>query len=618
MIFLPSEKITKVKILIDNGEYEETLEYLNDLEQKEALTLDERLNIQGIKGYLFYWLGKFELALNTAESLYQTSQEFNKSIFSFYAIFIKHLIFATTGGKYAKIGEIGKNLILSISLFKTIPQEDVLTYPQLEADMDVIYTYRDMSLGKFDQSLEYTDKCIAYYEKNDPLSLMIPFMMYAMGWIYWFKGEINLALTYSEKTLSLISKLKYHGPLFVKAETYRLMGAIYYHKGDFDHTLEYLISSLEIYKEFEKGYWMGYIYYSIIRTFLIKKENDEVQRYFHEFKLFKEKTESIVLFPSNYKIVLNYIYQLTTALILKSSSRTRDRAEAENIYKNFIKEGDVFLLTGLALIHLCDIYFQEFQLTNQMEILDDIYPLIEHLQKIAINENSYRLLVNVKLFQAKLALIQINMVKARRLLAEAQKIAEEHGLQLLATEISREHDKLLEELSLWESFKKTQASVAERLKLASIDGVLERLQDRGVIEAPELEDEEPILLLIMDISGTTYFNYPFVLDWDYSDLFSSFMSAFNTFSSEIFSKSIDRIRIGENTILINPVEPFLACYVIKGQSYPALQKLTKFSEVIRENSEIWQALNKSVETSEMLELDKPSALKTVIEEIFTR
>ena len=95
------------------------------------------------------------------------------------------------------------------------------------------------------------------------------------------------------------------------------------------------------------------------------------------------------------------------------------------------------------------------------------------------------------------------------------------------------------------------------------------------------------------------------------------MSAFNTFTSELFSKSIDRIKIGENTILINSIEPFLTCYVIKGQSYPASQKLTRFSEAIRENSEIWQALNNSIKSSEMLELNNLSALKTVINEIFT-
>ncbi|MFX0027869.1 MAG: tetratricopeptide repeat protein, partial [Candidatus Hermodarchaeota archaeon] len=601
MIFLPSEKITKAKTLIDNAEYEETLEYLNDLEQEEAITPDERLNIQGIKSYLFSILGKFELALKTAENLYQTSQEFNYTIFSFYALFAKGLVFGTMGSF-----EYAKNYELIVSLFKSIPQEDLLDNPQLEADMDATNAIRDFGLGKFDQSLEYADRCIAYYEKNDPLSLMISCMVRVKGWDNFYKGELNLALDCGEKAISLISKSNYYGPLFEKAEVYRLIGAIYYHKGDFDRALEYYINSLEIYKQCEEGYYLAAVYYVIILIFLIKKENDEVQLYFDEFKLLNDRHES--------NASINYLYQLATAQILKSSSRMRDRTEAEHSLKNLIEKGGVF--TYMALIALCDIYFQEFQLTNQMEILDDIFPLIEHLQRIAIRINSYRLLANVKLFQAKLALVQINLVEARRLLAEAQRIADEHGLQLLATEISREHDKLLEELNLWESFKKTQASVAERLKLASIDGVLERLQDRGVIEAPELEDEEPILLLIMDSSGVTYFNHCFIVNWDYSDLFSSFMSAFNTFSSEIFSNSIDRIKVKENTILINPIESFLVCYVIKGQSYPALQKLSRFTEAVRENSEIWEALERSVKTSEMLELDKPSALKTVIDEIF--
>ncbi|MFX1455890.1 MAG: hypothetical protein ACFFDB_11005 [Promethearchaeota archaeon] len=607
MIFLRSEKITKAKNLIDNGEFEEALEYLNDLEQKEALTLEARLNIQGIKSYLFLIIGNFKLALQTAEALYQTSQEFNKVIFSFYAIFVKFFVFYTIGS----FEEATKNGVLLFRLFNSIPGNDLSTYPQLEADMDAIYGVRDFSLGKYDQSLEYLDKCLAYYEKNDRLSFMIPLVLYSKGWVNFFKGELNLALQCGERGISLISKPYYHDPLYWKAEIYRLIGSIYFLKGDLDRALEYQIGNLEIYKKFEGEYfnptWWTNAYYVIIRTFLLKRENDEVQRYFHEFKLFKEKYES--------RADLDYMYQVTAALILKSSGRMRDRVEAETILKNLIEKGE-HGLTYMALINLCDIYFQEFQLTNQMDILDDIHPLIDHLQRYAIRYRSYRHLTNVKLFQAKLALLQINLVEARRLLTEAQQIADEHGLQLLANEISREHDKLLEELKLWESFKKTQASMEERLKLASFEGVLERLQDRGVIEAPELEDEEPILLLIMDSSGVTYFNYPFLPDWDYSDLFSAFMSAFNTFSDEIFSKSIDRIKIGENTILINPIEPFLTCYVIKGKSYPALQKLTRFSEAIRANSEIWQTLNKSVKTSEMLEIDKPPALKTVIDEIF--
>lgn len=154
------------------------------------------------------------------------------------------------------------------------------------------------------------------------------------------------------------------------------------------------------------------------------------------------------------------------------------------------------------------------------------------------------------------------------------------------------------------------------MKLASIDGVMERLQGRRAIDPPELVNEEPILLLIMGKSGVPYFNHSFGSDWDFDDLFSSFMSAFNSFSSEIFSRSIDRIKIGENIILINPIEPFLACYIIKGQSYPAQQKLSEFSESVKSTEEIWDALNKAAKTSEMLELDNPPSLGSTVNEIF--
>jgi len=43
-----------------------------------------------------------------------------------------------------------------------------------------------------------------------------------------------------------------------------------------------------------------------------------------------------------------------------------------------------------------------------------------------------------------------------------------------------------------------------------------------------------------------------------------------------------------------------------------------FTEDIRKNSEIWQAINKSLKTSEILEIDNQPALKTVISEIFTQ
>jgi predicted nucleic-acid-binding protein len=310
-------------------------------------------------------------------------------------------------------------------------------------------------------------------------------------------------------------------------------------------------------------------------------------------------------------------YLLVEAKILLARGRSRNRAKAEEMLKQITEDTVVNIeLHIMAIVSLCDYLLEELNYSDDPDILKELNMLISQLITIAEDQHSSSWITEGKLLQAKLAITQMELDRAKALLTQAQQIAETRGLNLLAQKISSEHDHLLKKVDEWDKLKKQDAPMVDRIELASFDGVINRLQGKRVVDPPELADEEPILLLIMDNSGVSYFNHAFSTDWDHSDLFSSFMSAFNTFSSEIFSKSIDRIRIGDNTILINPVEPFLACYVIKGQSYPALQKLTRFTEAIKENTEIWQALNKSSQTSEMIELDNPPILKTVINEIF--
>jgi tetratricopeptide (TPR) repeat protein len=443
-----------------------------------------------------------------------------------------------------------------------------------------------------------------------------------MAYLYEAIGEINLAIEYGEKALSLIPDLENFAVMTRKALVYSGLGISYFRKGDLDRAVERNIQSLEFYKKTKGRGGIGPTYTNIITILLAKNDLNQARNYLGQFKEYIEYLDSLInenelsgFFPP----FINLFYQCANALILKTSDRMRDRVEAENILKKIVKEvkpNENPYAIETVLTNLCELYFEEFRFSHNMEILDEIQPLIKQLQSLPQTPRSFSSLANLKLLQAKLALLQVSMVEARKLLTEAQKIADEHGLRLLANAISREHDVLLEELKLWESFKKTQASVEERLKLASLDSVMERLQGRSAIEAPEMSNEEPILLLIMDKSGVSYFNYSFISDWDFEDLFSSFMSAFNDFSGEIFSRSIDRIKIGENTILINPIEPFLVCYVIKGQSYPAQQKLTRFSDSIKTTSEIWEALNKAKNTGEVLQLNDPPSLGNVVNEIF--
>ena len=266
------------------------------------------------------------------------------------------------------------------------------------------------------------------------------------------------------------------------------------------------------------------------------------------------------------------LYLTAKGLMLTASGRSRDRAEAEKLFKQIVADEITNPAVYLnAVSYLCAFLLEELEMSNNSEIINELEPLITSLLQYAEKTHSLIYISATKGFQAKLALIKMEFEESRHLLTEAQRIAEQHGLQGFAKMYSMDHDKLLEQLNTWEQLKKDDAPMSEKIKLASFDKIITRMKGMNVSEPPEILDEEPILLLIMDNSGATYFNHLFTTEWDYSDLFSSFMSAFNTFMDEIFSKSIDRVRVGDNTILINPVKPFLACYVrgfLSGSSYP--------------------------------------------------
>jgi hypothetical protein len=183
--------------------------------------------------------------------------------------------------------------------------------------------------------------------------------------------------------------------------------------------------------------------------------------------------------------------------------------------------------------------------------------------------------------------------------------------------ISTDHDTLLTQLDVWNGFKEKDAPVSERVKLASLDGNIERLQRKRRIESVELVEEESTILLIIGEGGTLIFSCPFTDEWERDEeLFSSFLSAFTSFSDEFFSEELDRVKFGQYTVLMESVSSYSVCYLYKGQTYPAKQKLTKFTERLQNTTEIWQLLERFYQTSQILELKDSPPLESLIEEIF--
>ncbi|MFX0166736.1 MAG: tetratricopeptide repeat protein [Promethearchaeota archaeon] len=671
------EDLICAKELMYNGKVREALEMVINFEKKIELTSKDQLSALLLKGNIYRLTAQLKEAVEVGELAYSMSQELGLVPESIEALFLKAVI-AYLGKHDEALDLISKAEELFNTLSNGSPANNaklkfLLTYlksriylfkinynialdlalealtlgEKIKYDVQVGYTLDLIAIiwfqkGELDTALEYAMKSLKLFEKLD-FQTGIAHILSTIGLTYFAKGDLNRALEFCKKSLS-IEKISD----FIKAASTRIIGQIYHSKGELNKALKYIKQSTKLAEESLNYFDLSFNKRIIGEICREGGENDQAIEYFEQALVLGEKIGSrlSMVFPllalllinldnnsreqaqENLKqlenlsvqhesILFEQGYLLGKASILKMSSRMRDHTDAERLLKQIVEHDIVFAQFHiLAIVTLCDLLLEELSIYNNSEVIDEISPLIIQLLKIADNQHSFSWLGEAKLLQAKLALIQLDLEGGKSLYMQAQQIAEDHGLNLLAQKISNEYDILLEKTEEWDKLKYENAPMADRIELASFDGVINRLKGKQAVDPPELVEEEPILLLVMGEGGSTYFSHPFVENWDYRNLFSSFMSAFNTFSNEIFSKSIDRIRIGENTILINPIEPFLTCYVIKGQSYPALQKLSRFTEAIRENSEIWQALEKSVKTSEMLELDKPPALKTVINEIF--
>jgi len=665
----PEELIHAEELLYD-GKVEEALEIVTNFEKKINLTPKNKLFSMILRGNIYASMYEFQKAIKVGEIAYLLSQDLEMIPESIMALILQSfswkpdeahdfvleaekLLESLTEGTTSTFSKLNSQLLFSKSLINwNMGKYDIAfklglkclnLVEKIDNKVDFGIVLQFLSLYSMfvdpELALEYGMKSLAHFEKiRFQYGITVSFCMVAGA--YYLKGNFKRALDYSLKSLSANKATNYS-----KIYSFLILGHLDLEKGELNKALNYYHQGFELSGKIESSVFPNFILrigityrmmgnrklaikylkrggslpgaqlykilslFSLFHMYIETDTIEQAQKYLASLKEIADQ-------QSQNKLVTQ-LHILAKALMFKKRGLSRNRAEAERLLKQIIN-GEIFHVQYyiLAVVSLCDFLLEELKEFEDPELLDELNPLISRLLKIAENTNSHLYFSEAKLLQAKLALIQMNIKEAKNFLTEAQSSAESHGLILLAQKISDEHDNLLEKVDEWDNLKNENATMSKRIELASMDEVLDRLQGKRAVSPPELTDEEPILLLIMDNSGSTYFNHPFSENWDHSDLFSSFMSAFNTFSSEIFSKSIDRIRIGENTILINPIEPFLACYVIKGQSYPALQKLTRFTEAIKENPEIWQALNTSVKTSEILELDKSPVLKTVINEIF--
>lgn len=589
--------------VFNEGEVEEALEIITNLEESESQSPEAQLRCQVAKGMFNFFLGNFGETINIGENAYKEGKKQNKPLLAVDALFVAYMGYYMLNRSW----EVRSYVNLCKELL-----ESAMHQPQSEIEKSQVHFCLINGMvkglyGELDTAIDSYRKAVEISENSELLYYARSIGLAELGRALMIKGEYDLALNSHKNALeylkgnSILMRMQ-------KAGNYHDIGYINLLQGDLGASMELNEKSLDIVLKSSDTpmLYVGYNYAVLIKIHLLLNSIEKAKDYLQKFQKYNEKLPH----PTNIGM-----YHLAKAQILKISTRIQDWTEAMNIFKGLISKNTLILF---VIPELCDLYLRELQITNDPKILEECQPLIEKLLNITQNSNIY-FNAWARLLQGKIALLQMNLGDARRYLTQAQDTAEKYGLQLLAQEISVEHDKLLEQLGEWEKFKNRNIPYTERVNKASLEQTMEGVLGRRGVKPPKLESEKPLLLSIITEGGVLLFSYAFTEDWERdNEIFGSFLTAFSSFSDEYFSEGLDRAKFGKYTVLINSIKNFSICFLFTGQSYQAKQKLTRFVDHLKENTNIQDALDKFQETSQVLELPKFPFLKSLISEIFIK
>jgi tetratricopeptide (TPR) repeat protein len=631
-------QLTKAEELFDAGNLEEALEILNDWSQFEELDSQQRGYYQFLKGLILLYQNKNEELIKLGEEIFKEGQRFNDNLQSVdgYFFISNGLAQAYKFNEALKIVEKAEALLRSISnvsksiLFQketrislikafinfSIGNMDLAekclegplnsgkelgnTFETVWANMEMA---RIMFLGKskFDLALEYTEKALSLAEDIRFNHYWIAYCNISFGCVYYDIGEFEISLKHSMKSLAIFRKIKNY---WFIAHLLNNIGANQNYVGDYNNAMKYFQESLLLFEKLsiDEDLPLG----NLIEVAL---ENDDIelaQKYYDRLENLQNQNK-VGLIPS--------IYEYSTALFLKRSSRIRDKAKAEELLKQVIETETIWASLD-AIIHLCDLLLAEYRISNSNEVLEEINHYVAKLLTKAEKSQSYLVFCEAFILQAKLALLNFNVKAARRFLTQAQRIAESYGIKRLAIKISLEHDELLKQTMMWKNLKESGASLSERWKLAVLSEQIENMVRKRMIALPKTSEENPVVILIIKEGGTPLFSHSFIEEQEFeSSLFSGFLTTIDYFMKETFSEGLDRFIFGQYTLLMKSVPPFFVCYVFKGESYYALQRIQYFIEKVQKEG-IWQNLIKLFQKNRSIHLKDIPLLESLITETF--
>ncbi|MFQ5980938.1 MAG: tetratricopeptide repeat protein [Candidatus Heimdallarchaeota archaeon] len=636
--------ISRATALLELGRLSECLQVIADAENQLSTMHAEKLqyavrdsSLKHLRGKAYRKKGDLDLAHEALQQCLATRQELGDSHVIADALNVIGIIYASKGAFDSAIEHLEQAMAIFEKLKNKLPiikirnNIGMICWQTGKLDLAIEYFRESYALseelgnrryvaaislniglilwhrGELDSALEHYHKGLELYKELANKTEMTT-CLNNIGIIHRMKGELVLALKFFQESLALAEE---QGNKPEIAAALNNIGNLYRSKGDKEASFSYFERSLHLLEEIGNDFDTCEPLYNLIDLAVHEGSPEDAQPYFHRLKEMNDKGEIVLI---------SQIYRIARAMMLKTSERIIKKGEAQLLFQQVVEEEiSKHDVTVAAIENLCELLIHELGVSGNEEILIEVESLLRQLLDIATNQHNFELLANTYLLQSKIALLELNIRQARKLLTQAQLIAEEKSLWKLARAISGEFDTFLNQQASWENYIDRNASMRERIELARLEELVTRMIRQRMEDIPELPPEEPVMVFILANSGLSLFSKAFIpKDMTEDQLIGGFLTAIRSMGSEIFSKSgiMERIMFQEYTISLKALQSKIFCYVFKGQSYSALRKLDQFMERIQASSSINEGLARLLRTGMVLTESKITEIETIANKIF--
>ena len=288
------------------------------------------------------------------------------------------------------------------------------------------------------------DKALSYYVQsievdNIGSQLLLHYPIRYIGYIWQSRGELDTALHYYNHSLTLFNVASDRMPI---GRNHIMIGEIAYLQGNYQQALSNYNLGLEIFSDLNHKKNVMEVIFHLVELHLKMGTNEYIDDLLETAtRIYKQVEHPII----------NHLFKLTHALVLKESNRRRQKSTAQQYFEKVYQENVLnFEFKIVAMKNLCDLLIDEMGDEFDQEIFTEAEKLVDEMELIGQQQQIYKIMIDAKLLKAQFDMIRGNSKHAFEQLTTAGEMCKSKGLKQLETEVTHYTEHFMEQFKKWD------------------------------------------------------------------------------------------------------------------------------------------------------------------------